>query len=111
LDRILRKEGKCAELLGYLMNEWYSAIRRRPYDLKPHHDVSSGSNLRHGIQGPGSSPYDQETSHAAYQLKSDRSVFMRVVPVSPAGLSGGDVNLYVVGGARFHFSVDIIGDA
>ena len=28
LERILCKEGKCAELMGYLMNEWYSAIRR-----------------------------------------------------------------------------------
>jgi hypothetical protein len=111
LERILCKKGKCAELLRYLMNEWYGAIRRRTYDLKPHHDVSGGRNLRHSIQGSRSSPYDQETRHAADKLKSDRSVFMNVVPVRPAWMSGGDVNLYMVRGARFHLPVDIIGDA
>ena len=61
----------------------------RPYDLKAHNDVSSRRNLRHSVQGSGSSPDDQKARHSADQLKSDRSVLMSVVPVRPAWMITG----------------------
>ena len=43
-------------------------------------------------------------------MKSDRSVFTRVVPACPAGTIDGYVDLYGVGGARRHFPENVIRD-
>jgi len=102
---------ECAELLRLLMDEHDFAVVRCPNDLKGHEDIFSGGNLGYRIKGSLTPLNDQKTGHAAKKLVSDRSVLVHMVPVSARRMIFGNVDLYQVCRAGFHFSENVVGDA
>ena len=111
LFQVGRAEREGPELLGFLIDERHIAIKTRPYDLKGHRNVPGGGDLRHGIEGPGSSLDDEETSHSSVDLIGHGAVLVGVVPVGSGGMIGRDVDLNRVRRARFHFAQHIIRNA